>query len=88
MTEAKADDDQLEQIRRGVDRSTAAIEAMAGQWSSAFERTSRTSQEQLGRTLGSLKDALDLLNVSMEQGNALYRSIVRTKFQVYREEAS
>ena len=88
LTVSKTEDDQLEQIRRGVDRSTAAIEAMAGQWSMAFERSSRTTQEQLGRTLSSLKDALDLLNVSMEQGNALYRNIVRTKFQVYREEAS
>ena len=31
----------------------------------------------------SLKDALDLLNVSMEQGNALYRSIVKRTFQTY-----
>ena len=57
-------------------------------WAAAFERTSKTTQEQLARTLGSLKDALDLLNVSMEQGNSLYRNIVKTKFSVYREEAS
>ncbi len=31
----------------------------------------------------SLKDALDLLNVSMEQGNALYRSIVKRTFSTY-----
>ncbi len=29
----------------------------------------------------SLKDALDMLNVSMEQGNSLYRNIVRKMFQ-------
>lgn len=80
-------DDQLDAIRRGIDRQVAAVEALSAQWASAFERSSKTTQEQLARTLGSLKDALDLLNVSMEQGNALYRSIVKTKFQVYREEA-
>ena len=30
--------------------------------------------------MSSLKDALDLLNVSMEQGNALYRNIVKKMF--------
>jgi len=70
-------DEQLEQIRRGIDRQVAATENLAGQWSAAFERSSRSTQEQLARTLHSLKDALDLLNVSMEQGNALYRSIVK-----------
>lgn len=81
-------DEQLDAIRRGVDRQVAALDNLAAQWAAAFERTSKTTQEQLARTLGSLKDALDLLNVSMEQGNALYRNIVKTKFQVYREEAS
>ena len=70
-------DEQLDQIRRGIDRQVAATENLAGQWSAAFERSSRSTQEQLARTLHSLKDALDLLNVSMEQGNALYRSIVK-----------
>ncbi len=46
----------------------------------AYERSSRATQEQLARTLNSLKDALDLLNVSMEQGNALYRNIVKKMF--------
>jgi biopolymer transport protein ExbB/TolQ len=77
----------LDAIRRGVDRQVAAVDNLAGQWASAFEKTSKTTQEQLARTLGSLKDALDLLNVSMEQGNSLYRSIVKTKFQIYRDEA-
>ena len=73
-------DEQLEQIRRGVDRSCQAIEGLAGQWALAFERSSKTTQEQLARTLGSLNDAIELLNVSMEQGNALYRTIVKTMF--------
>ena len=30
--------------------------------------------------MSSLKDALDMLNVSMEQGNALYRNIVKKMF--------
>ena len=73
-------DEQLDQIRRGIDRSCAAIEALSGQFSQAFERSSRATQEQLARTLSSLKDALDLLHVSMEQGNALYRSIIKKTF--------
>ena len=77
----------LDAIRRGVERQVTALDNLAGQWASAFEKSSKTTQEQLARTLGSLKDALDLLNVSMEQGNSLYRSIVKTKFQVYRDEA-
>ena len=57
-----------------------AIETLAGSWSAAYERSSRATQEQLARSLTSLKDALALLNVSMEQGNALYRNIVRKLF--------
>jgi biopolymer transport protein ExbB/TolQ len=75
-----APDEQLDAIRRGIDRSCLAIEALAGQFSTAFERNSRATQEQLARTLNSLKDALDLLHVSIEQGNALYRSIVKKMF--------
>lgn len=76
-------DDQLEQIRRTTERACVAIEGLAGQFSNAFERNSRTTQEQLARTLGSLKDALEMLQVSMEQGNALYRSIVKRLLPVY-----
>ena len=46
----------------------------------AYERSSRATQEQLARTMSSLKDALDMLNVSMEQSNALYRNIVKKMF--------
>ena len=74
---------QLEQIRRGIDRSCVAIESLAGQWAHAFERSSKATQDQLARTLHSLKDALDLLHVSMEQGNALYRSIVKKMLPMY-----
>jgi biopolymer transport protein ExbB/TolQ len=76
----RGSDEQLEQIRRGVERQCVAIESLAGQWSAAFERSSRATQEQLARTLTSLKDALDLLHVSIDQGNALYRSIVKKMF--------
>ena len=85
---ASSENEQLDLIRRGVDRQVTALDNLAAQWAAAFEKTSKTTQDQLARTLGSLKDALDLLNVSMEQGNSLYRNIVKTKFQVYREEAS
>ena len=57
-----------------------AIESLAGSWSAAYERSSRATQEQLAHSLTNLKDALELLNVSMEQGNALYRSIVKKLF--------
>ena len=73
----------LEEIKAGLDRTTAAIENMAQSWSSSFERSSRANQEQLAKTMHNLKDALDLLNVSMEQGNALYRSIVKRTFSTY-----
>lgn len=76
-------DEQLDQIRRVMERSCTAVEALAGQFSNVFERNSRATQEQLARTLGSLKDALEMLHVSMEQGNALYRSIVKKILPVY-----
>ena len=73
----------LEAIRREVDRACLAVEGLSESWSVSFERSSRANQEQLARTMHSLKDALDLLNVSMEQGNALYRSIVKRTFNSY-----
>ncbi len=71
---------QLAEIKAALDRSGASIDALAGSWSAAYERSSRATQEQLARSLTSLKDALEMLNVSMEQGNALYRSIVKKLF--------
>ena len=73
--------DRLVEIKQGLDRACVSIEALASSWSSSFERASRSNQEQLARTMTSLKDALDLLNVSMEQGNALYRNIVKKMFE-------
>ena len=73
----------LEAIRREVDRACQAVEGLSESWAASFERSSRANQEQLARTMHSLKDALDLLNVSMEQGNALYRSIVKRTFATY-----
>jgi len=70
----------LEEIKLGLDKAGLAIESLAGSWSAAYERSSRATQEQLARSLTSLKDALELLNVSMEQGNALYRNIVKKLF--------
>ncbi len=71
---------QLDEIRRELERTGSGIESLAGSWSAAYERSSRATQEQLARSLNSLKDALELLNVSMEQGNALYRNIVKKLF--------
>jgi biopolymer transport protein ExbB/TolQ len=72
--------EQLDAIKRGIERTTAAIEALSNSWSQAYERSSRANQEQLARTMSSLKDALDMLNVSMEQSNSLYRNIVKKMF--------
>ncbi len=78
---------QLEEIQRGLERTGAGIETLAGSWSAAYERSSRATQEQLARSLTSLKDALEMLNVSMEQGNALYRNIVKKLFDERAESA-
>jgi biopolymer transport protein ExbB/TolQ len=80
LSEATAASEQLEAIKRGTERTTAAIEALSNSWAQAYERSSRANQEQLARTMSNLKDALDLLNVSMEQSNALYRNIVKKMF--------
>ncbi|HKM56549.1 MAG TPA: biopolymer transporter, partial [Isosphaeraceae bacterium] len=80
LVQSAAADPQLEDIKRGLDRATQAIESLADSWASAYEKSSRTTQEQLARTLTSLKDALELINVSMEQGNSLYRNIVKKMF--------
>ncbi len=79
---------QLEEIRRGLDRTGSGIESLATSWSAAYERSSRATQEQLARSLTSLKDALEMLNVSMEQGNALYRNIVKKLFDERMEAAA
>jgi hypothetical protein len=71
---------QILDMKRGLDRAGVGIESLAESWSAAYERSSRATQEQLARSLTSLKDALELLNVSMEQGNALYRNIVKKLF--------
>ena len=80
LGEAGTTQAQLDEIKRGLDRTGLAIESLAGSWSAAYERSSRATQEQLARSLTSLKDALELLHVSIEQGNALYRTIVKKLF--------
>jgi biopolymer transport protein ExbB/TolQ len=80
MAEPVEPSGQLDEIKRSMDRTCAAIEGMSASWSSSFERSSRANQEQLARTLTSLKDAIELLQVSMEQGNTLYRTIVKKMF--------
>src|SRR4051794_12483896 len=80
LTDSASPDPQLEEIKRGLDRATLAIESLASSWSSAYEKSSRSTQEQLGKTMSSLKDALELINVSIEQGNSLYRNIVKKMF--------
>ncbi|GAC1470391.1 MAG: MotA/TolQ/ExbB proton channel family protein [Isosphaeraceae bacterium] len=88
LSNRPSDVEHLIEIRRGVDRNCEAVETLASSLSHAYERSNRASQEQLARTLISLKDALDLLNVSMEQGNALYKNIVRKLFEETRGASS
>jgi biopolymer transport protein ExbB/TolQ/uncharacterized protein YukE len=80
LSNGTAPTEQLDDIKRGIERTSEAIEALANSWSHAYERSSRANQEQLARTMNSLKDALELINVSMEQSNALYRNIVKKMF--------
>jgi biopolymer transport protein ExbB/TolQ/uncharacterized protein YukE len=88
LAQRPSTDPQLEEIQRGLDRAGTAIESLASSWSAAYERSSKATQEQLARSLTSLKDALEMLNVSMEQGNALYRNIVKKLFDERAESAS
>lgn len=67
---------QMEAMVKGV----RDIEARMREAGAAFEKSGQESQRQLAHTLSSLKDALDLLQVSIEQSNALYRSIVKRMF--------
>jgi biopolymer transport protein ExbB/TolQ len=83
LSAGSAPDEQLELIRQGVDRTCGAVDTLASSIAHSFERSSRATQEQLARTLNNLKEALELLNVSMEQGNALYRSIVKKLVPTY-----
>ncbi|MGC1717537.1 MAG: MotA/TolQ/ExbB proton channel family protein [Isosphaeraceae bacterium] len=80
LAQSAVPDPQLEDIKRGLDRATEAIESLSDSWSSAYEKSSRTTQEQLASTMSNLKDALELINVSIEQGNSLYRNIVKKMF--------
>jgi len=80
LSAGTAASEQLDAIKRGIERTTMAVEALSNSWSQAYERSSRANQEQLARTMSSLKDALDMLNVSMEQSNSLYRNIVKKMF--------
>ena len=80
LGEIKRTGNQLNEIQRELERTGSGIESLAGSWSAAYERSSRATQEQLARSLNSLKDALEMLNVSMEQGNSLYRNIVKKLF--------
>lgn len=73
-------DSALEGIRHTVERTTTAVESLNVQFQQSFEKSSRQSQENLARTLSSLRDAIELINVSIEQGNTLYKGIVRTMF--------
>ncbi|ODT98827.1 MAG: hypothetical protein ABS79_05305, partial [Planctomycetes bacterium SCN 63-9] len=80
LTRPSKPDPRLEEIQHGLERACVAIESLGNSWASAYEKSSRSTQEQLAKTLNSLKDAVELINVSMEQSNSLYRSIVKKMF--------
>ncbi len=72
-----APSDRLDEIKRSIDKAGVSIESLSQSFASAYERSNRQTQDQLARTLNNLKDALELIHVSIEQGNSLYRSIVK-----------
>lgn len=72
-----APSDRLDEIKRSVDKASGSIESLSQSFAGAYERSNRQTQDQLARTLNNLKDALELIHVSIEQGNSLYRSIVK-----------
>ena len=72
-----APSDRLDEIKRSVDKAGVSIESLSQSFASAYERSNRQTQDQLARTLNNLKDALELIHVSIEQGNSLYRTIVK-----------
>ena len=72
-----APSDRLDEIKRSIDKACVSIESLSQSFASAYERSNRQTQEQLARTLNNLKDALELIHVSIEQGNSLYRNIVK-----------
>ena len=79
LAQSAVPDPQLEEIKRGLEQRRRS-KALSDSWSPAYEKSSRATQEQLASTMSSLKDALEMLNVSMEQGNSLYRNIVKKMF--------
>ena len=87
MTNVEPTSRPLEEIQASAfDRATQAIEGLSQSWASSFLNVPAVhapARSNFAKTLNSLKDALDLLNVSMEQGNALYRSIVKRTFSTY-----
>lgn len=80
LTNRNRTDSAIEGIRLTVERTTSAVESLNMQFQQSFEKSSRQSQDNLTRTLSSLRDAIELINVSIEQGNTLYKGIVRTMF--------
>jgi biopolymer transport protein ExbB/TolQ len=80
LASVPSSDARLAEIQHALERAGASIDTLSGSFSAAYEKSSRATQEQLARSLNSLKDALEMLNVSMEQGNALYRNIVKKLF--------
>lgn len=67
----------FENLARGVLEVRDEARGLSATLRDTLEQSGRSARDQMARSLDRLKDALDLLHVSMEQGNALYRSIVR-----------
>ena len=78
---------QLEEIQRGLERTGTGIEIAGRLVVGRLRAVEPRHPGTTGESLNSLKDALEMLNVSMEQGNALYRNIVKKLFDERAESA-
>ena len=71
-------DPQLEEIKRGLNRATLAIESLSTSWSLAYEKSSRTTRRSSRPNHEQPEGgALELINVEHRQGNSLYRKSSR-----------
>ena len=69
--------DALTRLRHATERTAQGVEALAGSLAESFAESTLSAQRQLETTLAGLRDTLEMLHVSIDQGHVLYRSIVK-----------
>ena len=67
----------LERLRLTTERTAQGVESLAGSLAESFAESTLSAQRQLETTLAGLRETLEMLHVSMDQGHVLYRSIVK-----------